>query len=76
MISALFLAMQAIFKQTDNNLYLNNFELMIKFIAQMDLEYQSCYTFVVRYLHIPPFGSVILAVTIGRTFLFLLSSNP
>ena len=63
------------FGQTDNNLYLDNSDLMIKFIAQMNLEYQSCNTFVIKYLHIP-LGGEILAVTIGRTFLFLLSSTP
>ena len=42
----------------------------------MNLEYQSCNTFVDRYLHSSPLGGEILAVTIGRIFLFLLSSTP
>ena len=42
----------------------------------MELEYQSCKTFVDIYLHISPLGGEILAVTICRTFLFVSSSTP
>ena len=68
MIVTLLLAVQPLYKalfEPDNDAYLDNSYLMIKVIAQKDLEYQYYNTFVVRYQHIPPLGGEILAVTIG-----------